>query len=196
MMKQFMGSVADERGGMGIHIVKNVMTWSVVFLVLFVGPIPAQAITIEVNFALSNFNSPNPPTDPVIGTIIYEAVSTTANIGSLTSIDLTIAGHVYTIGEVGFASPFQSGSQLIGGLVNGLITIQNGTDDFWLLWNQSTLVPTLFGYTTARNTYYSWMTSSFSSFSVAEASTVPEPTALVLFFFGLVGMAGVIRFKY
>src|SRR3954469_19731235 len=62
----------------------------------------AHAIPVTVSFAVSGFRSDDgevPPTDPVVGSIVYDAASITSNINSLTSVNLTIAGHTYTIGE-------------------------------------------------------------------------------------------------
>ena len=45
----------------------------------------ALAVQITVDFTVINLNllDPDPPTDPVSGTIVYEAASTTADIDSL-----------------------------------------------------------------------------------------------------------------
>jgi hypothetical protein len=41
-----------------------------------------------------------PPTDPVIGSLIYEAATANSPIEGLVSIDLTIDGHIYDTGEL------------------------------------------------------------------------------------------------
>lgn len=162
---------------------------------LFVAP-PAKAIPITVEFTARNFiyygsnpPGPNPPTDPVSGTIVYDAASTTANINSLISINMTISGHTYGVGEVGFLS--YGSYQLIGGLVNGVGSEYENTNDFDLLWDQSSLVPTLFEYATSPGLY---STRDFTKFTVTSAP-VPIPGALVLFGSGLIGLVGIGRMR-
>ena len=58
---------------------------------------PAGAIPITVSFTAVSFTEfeespPGPPTDPVTGSIVYDAASTTSNINALTSINLTSRG--------------------------------------------------------------------------------------------------------
>ena len=80
---------------------------------LSVSPLtPAGAIPITVSFTAASFieleEAVAAPMDPVTGSIVYDAASTTSNINSLTSINLTITGHTYLLSEVGFISPFGS----------------------------------------------------------------------------------------
>lgn len=159
-------------------------------LFLQFGTIPAQAIPIEVNFTLEDFipryTSTPPPDDPVIGRIIYEAESITANIDSLTAIDLTIDGHTYSISEIGYISPFFSRQQM-GGSLSGVNAISSGTDDFRLDWYKETLTPMKFSYTSSLHGGF-WDSNTFSSFSVAESHSVPEPSNLLLLGSGLVAL--------
>jgi hypothetical protein len=85
---------------------------------------PASAIPITVSFTATGFNV-GAPTDPVTGSIGYDAASTTAPPNSLTSINLTIAGHAYSLAEVGFAD-----STVIGALINGVNFVGASTNDF------------------------------------------------------------------
>jgi hypothetical protein len=179
---------------MRFHDLKGMVIMGTVALFLVFGTIPAQAIPIEVDFTAGDFTpspaSPPtiPPTDPVIGTIIYEAASITANIDSLTSINLIIGGHNYLINEIGYISPF-FGRQKIGGNSAGVAGMSSGTDDFSLDWFEGTLTPMMFSYTSSLNAGY-WDSNTFSSFSVA---AVPEPTTMLLLGLALVSLVGLRR---
>ena len=67
---------------MRFYSLKNIIRMGVLGLVLSVGVIPAQAIPITVQFTATSFTPPfigyNVPTDPVTGTIVYEAASINA----------------------------------------------------------------------------------------------------------------------
>jgi hypothetical protein len=151
----------------------------------------AQAIPITLNFTASGFTpqggvSPA-PTNPVTGTIVWDAASTTSAINSLTSINLTIAGHAYTLGEIGFAP--SGANMFIGGLVNGPAGASAGFDDFVIGWNATTLVPSFFFYAVPTNTGTAWNTVTFPNFSITAATaTVSEPVTLVLLGLGLAGL--------
>ena len=185
------------------YILKTMMRIGVAALVLAVGTIPAQAIPITVHFAAA-FPA---PTNPVTGTFVYDAASTTANINSLTSIDLTIEGHTYSLSEVGFvtgldisSSPFNPPSVLgqnIGGTTGGGVTSigPNAYPDFWLLWDQTGLVGLQFIYSTVVLGVVPGgvvhLTNSFSQFSVtASSAAVPEPTTMFLIGSGLISLWG------
>src|SRR5262245_5577441 len=107
----------------------------------------AWALPITLHFTASNFASSNgnsAPTDPVTGTIVWDAPSLGAPIGALTSIDLILDGHTYSSSEVGFAS---AGTlSLIGGLFNGPEGVSIFTDDFSLAFDRvsATDIPVFF----------------------------------------------------
>ncbi len=60
---------------------------------------PLQRITMQFRVAI---NDPLAPTDPVTGTIIYTAPSFLDPIQSFESINMTIAGHSYSVEEIGY----------------------------------------------------------------------------------------------
>jgi len=159
---------------------------------VLLGSVPsAQAIPITLSFSVTGFAGA-PPTDPVTGSIVYDAASTTANINSLTSINLIIDGHTYTLGEIGFQT---GGVQIIGGLLNAVDIVGGGTTDFFVAWNQTSLDPIELYYTTAtlRDLF---LGKNFTQFSVtADAATgaVPEPASLAFFGFGLLGLGAMLR---
>jgi len=161
---------------------------------------PVQAIPITVDFTVTYFyrgdDYPPAPTNPVSGTIVYDAASTTADINSITSINLTIDGHTYGISEIIFQSLYEN-HHLIGGSLDGG-DITPGTDDFRLMWHKDTLTPDHFYYSSVNSittygvsTDYE-VTGIFNKFTVTSAP-VPIPGALVLFGSGLVGLAGISR---
>jgi hypothetical protein len=178
---------------MRLYDFKGIVIGGTLALFLLFGTVPAKAIPIEVNFIVENFipryTSNLPPTDPVVGTIIYEASSITADIDSLTSINLIIDGHTYSTSEVGYISPFSTTRQKIGGNLMGVDTINSGTNDFWLDWYKDTSVPMWFYYTSS-STEGIWSSTTFSSFSV---TSVPEPSTIILIGFGLIGLLGLKR---
>jgi hypothetical protein len=161
---------------------------------------PAGAIPITVSFTAVSFieleEALAAPMDPVTGSIVYDAASTTSNINSLTSINLTIAGHTYLLSEVGFISPFGSNQQLIGGLLNTVPRIDVFTNDFSMRWNETTLIPFDFTYaTTATSTSGGiFRSGTFTQFSVTAADAVPEPSSLALLAAGVAALCVVLPF--
>jgi len=142
-----------------------------------------HAIPIELSFTVAGFPV-SAPTDPVTGTIVYEAASLGATVDSLTSISLTLDGYTYGVGELGFTS---SGStDFIGGSLNGVQTIFSATNDFLIRFNRDAQTGFDFIYSSASINNI-WSSAQFTSFSMTELSQVPEPTTVALLSLGLVG---------
>lgn len=147
----------------------------------------AHAVPVTMQFTATGFPVPGgnaAPTDPVTGTFVWEAASATAPIVSLSSINLTLNGHAFTLGEVDFLS--DSSFSVIGGTSSGAGGVSTATDDFYITWNTATLVPSLFTYASA-SLRGIWQSSNFTSFSITSAA-VPEPATLGLLTLGLLGM--------
>ena len=141
--------------------------------------VPAvSAATIEMTFTATNFaplvGAVPPIDDPVSGTIRYEAASINAPIDALTSVSLVIAGHMYTLAEIGFDN--ETGVNYIGGLVDGVLGSGNFEDDFQIGWDTGSLVPLILLYA-ASGSAGLWITSEFSQFAVV---AVPEPATMPL----------------
>jgi hypothetical protein len=119
----------------------------------------AATITRTYLFSASEFGA-GAPTDPVSGSVTVTFDPTVNNFNlPVDAISLTIAGHTYTVAEVG--AIFSSGSNgvfLIGGRVTGILGIDAFTDDFIFIIRQAT-TPTprfdSFEYATSTTTIYS-----------------------------------------
>ncbi len=140
----------------------------------------AHALAFQMEFIVTSFSLGAPP---VSGSITYEAASDTAVVDSFISVDLTIAGHVYTISELGFEEVFAE-NFTIGAIVNTVSGFLQFTDDFRIAWNPTTTpIPTgrLFQYNTS-GTDSLFESVTFEEFSITPA---PEPSTLALFATGL-----------
>jgi hypothetical protein len=139
---------------------------------------PARADLITVSFQATNITGVGvPPASTVNGSIQYDAASTTSSINSLTSVDLTIAGHTYALAELDFASV--APNQFIEALTNHT-TLVKGNNNFELRWTAATLIPVAFEYSSSGATDI-FLSQDFTQFSVAEAASVPEPTSFSIF---------------
>jgi hypothetical protein len=154
----------------------------------------AHAATIHMDFTAAGFaildtGSNDAPTDPVSGTLVWEAASVNATIDSLVSIDLTLNGAAYALSDISFESPFggSGNTDIIYGALRGISTA-SFTDDFWIRWNRATLTGRDFVYTSS-TLGGTWKSTNFTSFTVSE---VPIPAAAWLFGSALLGL-GVIK---
>jgi len=121
--------------------------------------------------------STNPaPDNAVSGSIRFTADAPGAAVKSIESIDLTLGGHTYTVGEIGGAE-WGWGSYLFGGMANGIDNVTNGFTDFsvWVFpsMNWATFAYTMPGATDVWQAYGSATLSEV-------AADVPEPGSLAL----------------
>jgi len=171
---------------------------SIVFLLVVCGTLTsANAVTITMEFTAVEFTDLGggwgAPSDPISGTFTWEAASVNDYIDSLTSVELTVAGHVYELADVGFTSPFGPDWDIIYGSPGE--GVSSGSDDFWLRWDRNTLEPFDFVYSTQTASGI-WQSQTFTYFSVTEGAPVPEPTTILLLGTGLVGLVGFGRKKF
>ena len=146
-----------------------------------------SAAPITMHFTASGFSA-IAPVDPISGTVKWEATSPNAPIDTFTSIDLTIAGHAYSLGDVGFLiDPGNPNRFFIG--VPGINTVTGNTNDFVLAWFGDSLTGDLFAYA-VEGTLSAFITRSVSSFQVtADATGAPEPASGALLALALGSLA-------
>ena len=95
---------------------------------------------------------------------------------------------------MGFTSPAGS-NQLIFGLLNGP-GIRVFTNDFFMSWNETTLIPFDFNYATTATGPAGgiFRSATFTQFSVTAAEAVPEPGSLALLAAGVAALCVVLPF--
>ena len=159
----------------------------------------ASAAPITMQFTATGFAA-SAPQSTVSGTIRWNAASPNDPVDALTAIDLTIAGHTYTLPEIGF---FPDPSNLthvgFGGLPTFGIT---PTDDFAMLVFLDSLTSALFAYTAGGGPTFFARSISFGVTAdvtnSGEADTtdgvaVPEPATGALLGLAVGGLAVVRR---
>ena len=162
------------------------------------------ASTITMDFTVIDFNaatgSPHllpPPAESVSGTIAWEADSLRASITSLTSIDVNITGHQFTLAEMETSEfridPDPSLYFAIDASVleNGVGSYNSTGWDFFITFNVDTLSPFGFAYNSELTPDEWYFGETFSEFVI---TAVPEPTILALMFTGIIGL-GIVRRK-
>jgi hypothetical protein len=152
---------------------------------LLLAGLSVEAGTYRLQFTAGGFPASGgigAPTDPVSGTFVFTAADAHADIQSLLSVDLTLDGHAYSVGQIGYST-----SHMIGGLLDGVDRMGSSTDDFWIVWDSNALTPVNFAYTSSHHSGM-WVVSQpgFSSFTITE---VPEPGSAALLLLGGLGAA-------
>jgi hypothetical protein len=138
--------------------------------------------TFSMTFEVTNFRSFNgspPPTDPVFGTIIWEAADIHSTVQSIDSINMALGGHKYSLGEIGFLS--QAGFNVIGGTREGIDMMLDSTDDFSISWDPNSLMASDFAYTSSQLSGM-WYTPGLppGSFPIFSITQIPEPSCVAL----------------
>lgn len=148
----------------------------------------AHAGLYKFDFTATDFRPsfegyPPPPQDSISGWIVFTADALGAPVTSIEDIDLTIAGHQYTVDEIGVLS-WPSG-YLFGGtawIING---ISSGTDDFWV---------SRYGMTYAASGRVGiWDSYAITSSYTELVSEVPEPGSLALLLAGAGALGTMLR---
>jgi hypothetical protein len=163
-------------------MIKKVLLAGAIALSAFAFADSARANQYVMNFSVTDFFNQAPtgvpvPTDPVTGTIVYEASGIQAPIRSFDSVNLTIDGHSYSAADVGFYRFATPSWDMIGGLINGVGAMGNETDDFSIRWYRDALTPFDFAYVSSlRNGIFVsaifYNPNCFTTFTITE---VPEP---------------------
>lgn len=167
---------------------KKILAGLTIGLFMFVMVGMVQAATFQVSFEMSNFSPSLAPDDPVTGSIWYVAANATGPIEAITQVDLSIDGHVYTLGEVAFVATVHS--QVVGGTRNGPTAFSGlNYNDFWLAWGLASGVPYGFMYSVEGGGGV-WSALRIDQFSIVDEAAVPIPGAVYLFGSGLIGLAG------
>jgi hypothetical protein len=154
---------------------------------LLLAGLSTEAGTYRLQFTAGGFPASGgigAPTDPVGGTFVFAAADAHADIQSFLSVNLTLAGHAYSVGQIGYWNP--APDHIIGGLLDGM-NMGSNTDDFGIIWNADTLAPINFAYTSSHyNKMWAVSQSGFSAFAITE---VPEPGSAALLLLGGLGAA-------
>jgi PEP-CTERM motif len=152
-------------------------------LAAFAAP-SVQAAAFTVQFSADGFQNSGVQhpgnSGPISGSMSWEAASPADAIGVITAFDMVIAGHQYTLGEIGVAN--QGSTQTaFGGLANGAnAVIGNGAfDDFLIVFDR--LAPRIdtFAYSIRGLTGAIWWTPAQSSIRYV-TQAVPEPASVLL----------------
>lgn len=153
--------------------------------------VTSLALPFTLTFSASNFGvvagSDPVPVDPVTGSLVYEASSAAAQITGINSINLTIAGHTYTLAEVGFVST--PSSNLVGGLINGPSSVAvSGPDDFFITWEIDGGSFVNFAYHVA-GVDSTFITQTGQTVITPVVTAVTAPAPLFLLIAGLTGLS-------
>lgn len=143
-----------------------------------------NAAPVTIEFSASGFQNggtPYPGFDgPIHGSITWDSQQPTDPMGALIGIDLTIAGHVYTLAEVGIANE-GSTQAAIGASPSGFnAVVGNGlAHDFLLVIDRVNPRIDTFAFTVEGKTGAIWWFPTQTEARFA-SQDVPEPGGLVL----------------
>lgn len=153
---------------MSKYIAPGLLSLSLLTLI----PTTAHADSFTLNFTVTGFGV-SAPTDLVTGSFVFDAVSIDSFASDVTAINLTIAGSIYTLGEVEMRNvvPYN----YIGGTPLSAFDVQPSTKDFFIRWDVTDPFRT-FSYSVPSdgNIYTS---SNFTNFSITP--TIPTTPSSV-----------------
>jgi hypothetical protein len=174
-----------------------VVSLALLFTTILFWDTTVHATEFIMRFSVTIFQNDGPggavPTDPVTGTITYEAAGINDPIQSFDSINMTINGHSYTTPEIGFYQyDTPDDWYMISGLTGGIGALYSGTDDFLIRWYSDSLTPLDFIYTSdgvdgAFISAVYFNPASFTSFTI---DAVPDETKTILLLgISMIGLA-------
>lgn len=153
----------------------------------------AHAAQYTVEFTADGFvnaGTPHPGhSGPISGRMSWDAASPADAIGVITAFDMVIAGHQYTLGEIGIAN--QGSTQTaFGGLARGANAVvgDGGADDFLIVFDR--LAPRIdtFAFSIRGLTNAIWWSPAQTSMRYV-TNHVPEPASALLVAAALGGLA-------
>jgi hypothetical protein len=147
--------------------------FGVLSLIFFPIAPTAHADAYSLQFSFNDFNA-GAPVDPVSGSLVFEKSPTNFTIISVTSIDLTINGHSYSVPPVTGHNPGLRATVGSNCAPGGPCGVQGGTDNFFMQWDGATGASISFVYSAASIDTDFFISRTTSSFSFAPA-TVPVP---------------------
>ena len=145
----------------------------------------AQANLVTLKFKASGFQNAGtayPGFDGEIdGSLTWDTANKADPIGSFLDIDLEIAGHQYTLGEVGIANQGTTQTAM-GGLARGANAVigDGAANDFLIVFDRVNPSISAFAYSIQGKTSAIWWSPTFTSAEYVDVNTVPEPASLAL----------------